>query len=273
MKYFSGCLFFVFMHFTAFSQYTSNYFNQNTRQDYASSNSIITKVSKSNANQINPHTSQTSMQVMSPQKLESNAIYGIVATLGIGKLRYTINNEDVITFNQSLTKCGGLSIEFPLEVMDGKVSIYNELTFSQFEAKASDVVIDTNQFGYPDKFDSKYNFSPNILSLTHIFRYVLTPNEFKYYVGVGAYNNIIVGATNKKETRVTTALGEHYIYDKAVQKPATHGLMLIASTGFSYRNIGFELRYDPGRNYTNVLENYVFQQLFTAHFHVRFNPK
>lgn len=207
------------------------------------------------------------------QRAKGNGIYGIVATLGYGKLRYTFDNEDILKFNFSLTKSGGVSIDFPLEIMDGKVNIYNELTFSQFEAKASETLIDTNQYGFPVSFDSKFNFSPNLLGVAHIIRYNLTPNDFKYYIGVGVYNNFLIGTTNSKVTLVTTQTDQYSLYDKAIPKPSIHGIMLLASTGFVYRNIGFEIRYDPGRNYTNLIENYVFQQLFTAHLHVRFNAR
>lgn len=207
------------------------------------------------------------------QRASGSGIYGIVATLGYGKLRYTFDNEDIIKFNYSLTKSGGVSIDFPLEIMDGKVHIYNELTFSQFEAKATETIIDTNQYGFPVSFDSKYNFSPNLLGIAHIIRYNLTPNDFKYFVGVGVYNNFLIGTTNSKVTHVTTQTDQYNLYDKAIPKPSIHGIMLLASTGFIFRNIGFEIRYDPGRNYTNLIENYVFQQVFTAHLHVRFNAR
>jgi len=204
---------------------------------------------------------------------ESNSVIGLEVSLGYGKLRYVFDNKSVYDFKPSLTKTGGVSIDFPLEVMEGKITVYNELTFSQFEAIAEQHIVDTNQYGFAEKFDSKLNFTPNILSLAHIVRYNFTPNEFKYFIGVGIYNSFVVSAINTKQTLITTSAGEHTSYEKAIPDPATHGLMLLATTGFTFRNIGFEIRYDPSRNYTNMVENYVFQQLFSAHFNIRFNPK
>ena len=60
-------------------------------------------------------------------------------------------------------------------------------------------------------------------------------------------------------------------FDEAVSDPATFGIMILGGTGFSYRNFGFEIKLDPGRNYTNKLNYSVYMPAVTAVLMVQFN--
>ncbi len=205
---------------------------------------------------------------------ESHNILGMYIVIGMGKLRYNLENKSLYKFDYEVTKGGGLSLEIPLHALNENFSFYNELGFSQFKAEANQHYSDTvggdplNNF-----YDISTTFSPNTVTVSNIVRYTLTPREFKYYVAIGIYNSFVVSSTNLKETEhFRNGISDKYT-EKAVPDPAVHGLMLLASTGFSYRNIGFEIRFDPGRNYTNKINNAVYMPTFMGLLHVRFNPK
>lgn len=205
---------------------------------------------------------------------ENNNILGMFINIGYGKLRYNIDGLPAYQFDYVYTKGGGISLEIPLLKFNEKFSVYNELGFSQFKATTAKHYSDTAGGDPANNYsDVKLTFAPNAVTLSNIVRYTLTPGDFKYYVALGIYNSFVVSSTNLKETyRITngvpsTTTGE------AVPDPAVHGLMLLVCTGFSYRNIGFEVRFDPGHNYTNKLDYAVYMPAFNALLHVRFNPK
>jgi len=207
-------------------------------------------------------------------KDENNNILGMYVLAGTGKLRYNLNGTPLYNFDYEIIKGGGVSLEIPLQSLDERFSVYNELGFSVFKSQTSQHLIDTVG-GDPENnyYDINLTFSPNAITLSNIVRYSLTPGEFKYYVAVGIYNSFVVSSTNLKET-THHRNGEILNYtEEAVPDPTVYGLMLLACTGFSYRNIGFELRFDPGHNYSNKLNYSVYMPSFMALLHVRFNPR
>ncbi len=205
---------------------------------------------------------------------ENNNILGMFVIAGYGKLKYNFETNTVYKFDYEFTKGGGVSLEIPLITLDERFSVYNELGFSQFKATAKVHYSDTAG-GDPanNYYDIDIKFSPNTVTLSNIIRYTLTPGSFKYYIGLGIYNSFVVSSTNIKTTYHVRKGVPETIVDEAVPDPSVHGLMLIGATGFTYRNIGLEIRLDPGRNYTNKLDYAVFMPSVSALLHVRFNPK
>ena len=205
---------------------------------------------------------------------ENNNILGMFINIGYGKLRYNIDGSPAYRFDDVYTKGGGISLEIPLLKFNEKFSVYNELGFSQFKATSATHYSDTAGGDPANNYsDVKMTFAPNAVTLSNIVRYTLTPGDFKYYVALGIYNSFVVSSTNLQETyRITNGVPSTTI-GEAVPDPAVHGLMLLVCTGFSYRNIGFEVRFDPGHNYTNKLNYAVYMPAFNALLHVRFNPK
>jgi hypothetical protein len=204
---------------------------------------------------------------------EHKNILGMYIQAGYGKLRFNFNDEKQYSFDYVPTKGGGISLEIPLKVMEGRFSVYNELGFSIFKAHTAFRLQDTAS-GDPvnNYFDYTITYAPNIISLSNIARYSLTPNEFQFYVAVGISNSFVISPTNIKES-IHTLNGEvKTTTEDAVPSPAVHGLSILTATGFSYRNIGLEIRFDPGRNYSNKLNYAVYMPTFYALLHVRFNP-
>jgi hypothetical protein len=205
---------------------------------------------------------------------KSNNILGMYILLGTGKLRYNVEGSNLYNFDYAVIKGGGVSLEIPLLSLNERFSIYNELGFSVFKAQTSQHIPDTSG-GDPanNYYDVNLTFSPNAVTLSNTVRYTLTPGEFRYYLAIGVYNSFVVSATNQKET-VHFRNGESVTYtEHAVPDPSVYGLMLLACSGFSYKSIGFELRFDPGHNYSNKLNYAVYMPSFEALLQVRFNPK
>jgi hypothetical protein len=206
---------------------------------------------------------------------ESTNILGMYILIGMGKLRYNFEGESLYKFDYEYIKGGGINYEIPLLSLNDKFSVYNELGFSVFNAKTSLHFIDTVGGADPatNYYDVNLTFAPNTVTLANTVRYTLTPDAFKYYIALGIYNSFVVSSTNMKETYHYTN-GEPLITkDLAVPDPTVYGLMLLICTGFSYKNIGFEIRFDPGRNYSNKLNYAVYMPSFDALLHVRFNSK
>lgn len=199
-------------------------------------------------------------------------IYGITAGLGTGAMRINYDNNRVFTYDQSTFKSIGPFIEFPLEVLDGNWSIYNELTYNTFTARGSSHAVDTSG-GKTTTYDSVFLFEPSLITLTHLIKYNLTPNNFKYFIGVGFYNSFMFSAGNSLKIIKKSEGSETISYQKAVDNAAIHGLMLILSTGFTYRNIGLEVRFDPGRNYSRAVFTGLYAPVFSAHMQFRFGVK
>lgn len=201
-------------------------------------------------------------------------LLGMTAGLGYGKFRYIAEDESVYKFDWCNVKYAGVSLENFLTGTIDRVSINNELLFSTFSTTATDHFTDT-LVGNPGEnyYDVNLKFSPAIIMITNMVRYKLTKSDFRYYIGLGVYNSFIVSSTNKKETVHTLNGTETTSYDDAIPRQATHGLMLLASTGFSYRNFGFEFRFDPGRNYTKRINYSLYMPTFTGMLQVQFNPR
>lgn len=196
---------------------------------------------------------------------------GMFLFAGYGKLRYNIESSELYKFDYVYTKGGGASLEIPIMALNEKFSVYNEIGFSINKSEKRIQLADTvggdpvNNF-----YDIKLLFSPSTLTVANIVRYTLTPGDFKYYLAAGIYNSFVISATNLKETDRHKNGKIINFQEQLVPDPAIHGLMLLASTGFNYKNIGFELRFDPGRNYSNKLDYAVYMPTFIAVLHVQF---
>jgi hypothetical protein len=203
-----------------------------------------------------------------------NSIFGMYLQAGYGKLKYNYEGNPLYEFDYTFTKGGGVSLEIPLLKLSDRFSIYNELGFSQFNASTSQHNGDTVG-GDPENnyYDVTLTFAPNIITISNIVKYKLTPGEFNYYVALGIYNSFVVSSTNLKET-VHVSNGETDEFtEQAVPDPSVYGLMMLACTGFSYRNFGLEFRFDPGRSFSNKLNYAVYMPNFMAVLHVTFNKK
>jgi len=205
---------------------------------------------------------------------DTRNILGMFVFAGYGKLRFNFENKSLYTFNQAYIKGGGLSLDIPLPMLSERFSLYNELSFSQFKAETNFRISDTaSSDPGTNYYDINMQFSPNILTISNCIKYTLTPGSFKYYVALGIYNSFVISATNlKRSDRYTNGIVKTE-YEDAVPNSAFHGLMLLASTGFSYKNIGLEFRFDPGRNYSNKVDYAVYMPNFQAILHICFNPK
>ena len=211
---------------------------------------------------------------LSMQAQDKNVILGMSVGMGIGNLRYIVENEKIYQFGKTYTKCAGISFDIPVHVLEDKVSVLNELSYMQFQAKTFKQYSDSlSSDPVNNYYTENLTFAPGMLLISNIVRYYITQSDFRYYLSFGIYNSFVISSTNKREIlhmmdgKVTSA------YDDAVPKPATHGLMLLAGTGFSYRNVGFEIRFDPGRNYSNKLNYSIYMPTFTGVLTVQFNPR
>lgn len=205
---------------------------------------------------------------------ENVNVLGMFLLAGYGKLRYNIYEKAAYTMDYSFVKGGGVSYEIPLEAFDGKFSVYNELGFSLFKSQAKLHFGDTIG-GDPvnNYYDVNLTFAPNSFFFSNTLRYCLTKSDFKYYVSIGISNSFVVSSTNTKETLHTTNGSTERYVDEFVPDPAVYGITVLVTTGFSYKNIGFEMRFDSGRNYSNKIHYAVYMPSFLGILHVRFNPK
>lgn len=205
---------------------------------------------------------------------ENKNILGMFLLAGYGRLRYNTYNESLYTMDASFIKGGGASYEIPLEVFKNKFSFYNELGFSLFKSNESLHYGDTIG-GDPvnNYYDINLTFSPNMIYIANTLRYTFTPGEFKYYVSLGILSSFVVSSVNTKETLHTTNGETKRYVDEFVPDPAVFGITVPVSTGFTYRNVGFEIRFDPGRNFSNKLNYAIYMPAFDALLHVRFIPR
>ena len=201
------------------------------------------------------------------------SIMGMVVGVGYGKLKNNDATDKEFVFKPSYTKLAGFTLEIPIPKLEKRATLYNEISFSQFEANASVHLPDSSQ-GFParDYYDVTQKFAPNLLSITNMFRYCFTNNTFKYYVSAGIYNSFVISPVNRKITIHTQNGTANTTVEESVPDYATHGLMLIIGTGFYYKYAGIEIRYDPGRNYTKQVDYSVYNPTIYAVLNVRFNP-
>lgn len=204
---------------------------------------------------------------------QSNAILGMTGGMGITQLRYNSYDQSLYKFKQCWSSSSGISLDFPMHKIEDRGSFYNELVFFRFNTTASSHTIDSTT-GNPTNsyYDNSLEFAPNMVTLANMFRYTFTPGNFKYFVSAGIYNNFVISANNRK-TIVHTVNGvPETTTEDAIPDLAIHGLMITAGTGFIYKNIGLEIRFDPGRNFSRLYDYSVYAMTFSALLHVRFNP-
>lgn len=204
---------------------------------------------------------------------QSSAILGMTGGMGITQLRYNSYDQSLYKFKQSWSSSTGISLDFPMHKIEDRGSFYNELVFFRFNSTASSHIIDSTT-GNPENsyYDNSLEFAPNIVTLANMFRYTFTPGNFKYFVSAGIYNNFVLSANNRKTTVHTVNGVPATSTENAIPELAVHGLMITAGTGFIYKNIGLEFRFDPGRNFTRLYDYSVYAMTFSALLHVRFNP-
>ena len=204
---------------------------------------------------------------------ENAAIFGMTVGIGYGQLKSNDASDKEFVFKPSFTKIMGFTLDIPIPKLEKKGIFYNELTLSQFESNSSVHFADSSlQQPERDYYDITQKFSPNILSLTTMFRYCFVNNDFKYYASAGIYNSFVISPANRKYTFHTLNGVETEKVEQAVPDMSTHGLMLLIGTGISYKYAGLEIRFDPGRNYTNKVDYSVYNPTVSVHLHVRFNP-
>ncbi len=204
----------------------------------------------------------------------SGNILGMFIMAAYGTLRYNVYDKGLYTMNESLVKGGGVNYEIPLEFWGSKFSVYNELGFSLFKSVTSQHYGDTVG-GDPihNYYDVNATFAPNLVFLTNMLRYTFTPGEFKYYASVGITCSFVVSSTNTKETLHITGSDTKRYMDEFIPDPTVFGITVPVSTGFSYRNVGLEIRFDPGRNFSSRPNYAVYMPSFYALLHARFNPR
>lgn len=243
--------------------------NLNAHISRGNQNSNILSLSKS--------ASETQMYSTSSHFLgagdDAKGVFGMMIGSGYGKLRSNDLSDEEFNYKPSWSKMAGFTLDIPIPSMEKKGYFFSELAFSQYEA-GSFVHLPDSSLGFPERdyFEVTQKFAPNTLTLLNTFKYCFANNDFKYYVSAGITNSFIISPVNKKTTLhvkngETTTETESAIPDYAV-----HGLMLIVGTGISYKYIGLELRYDPGRNYTRKVDYSIHQPSLSAHLHIRFNP-
>jgi len=210
---------------------------------------------------------------LSAQEENQKSILGMAVGMGYGKLRSNDLTDETFRFKPSYTKYAGFTLEIPIPKLEKKATFYNEMSFSQFEATSSTHFADTAS-GFPgrDYYDYKQTFAPNLISIANMFRFCFTNGDFKYYVSAGIYNSFVISPVNRKTIDHTVNGVVSTTQGDAVPKYAVHGLMIIAGTGITYKYIGLEIRFDPGRNYTNQIDYSVYSPTLSAMLQVRFNP-
>ncbi|MBK7031380.1 MAG: hypothetical protein IPH45_20280 [Bacteroidales bacterium] len=194
---------------------------------------------------------------------ESNKnVFGMMVGIGYGKLRSNDLNDPEFNFKPSYTKYAGVTLDVPIPALEKRGYFFSELSFSQYTANSFVHLPDTT-LGHPERdfYEITQKFAPNTLTLVNTFRYCFVNRDFKYYVSAGISNSFLISPENKKTTvnfrnGETKSEVESFIPDYAV-----HGIMLIVGTGITYKYIGLELRYDPGRNYTRKVDYSIHQPI------------
>jgi hypothetical protein len=204
---------------------------------------------------------------------DTRTVFGISAGLGYGRLR----NEDAqsidFNFKTSYTQYGSFTLEVPMQKMEQKGSLQNELTFMHFDAVSHQIKPDSS-LGFPgrDYYEINQHFSPYLISVTNMFRYCFTKTEFKYYLSLGIYNSFIVSTLNEKKVGHFLDGQSETTTEQVINDYARHGIMLVAGTGITYKYAGIEFRFDPGRNYTRKVTTSVYMPTIMVMLHVRLNP-
>ena len=202
---------------------------------------------------------------------EKPSVFGMEAGIGYGKLRSNDLEDKEFNFTPSYIKSAGFTLEMAIPKLEKRGTFFNELSFSQFEA-GSFVRIPDTSLGRPDRdyIDVTQKFSPNLFTVSNMFRYCFTNSDFRYYVSIGIYNSFVISPVNRKIIQKNQNGTVNTTEEKVIPDYATHGLMLLLGTGISYKYIGLELRYDPGRNYTRKIDYSIHIPTITAIVHIRF---
>jgi len=130
---------------------------------------------------------------------DKNVILGMSVGMGIGKFKYIGENVKLYEFGKTYSKCAGISFDIPIHILEDKVSIMNEFSFMQFQAKASKHYADTlSNDPVNNYYDESLTFSPELIYITNMVRYYLTKGDFRYYLSFGIYNSFVISSTNRK---------------------------------------------------------------------------
>lgn len=196
--------------------------------------------------------------------------WGMVLGYGLSQLQFSDIYEEKRFLNYGNFFTGGVSYEIPINAFNGKFSFYNEIVFQRYNAERTFISKDTVE-GVFSNVTKHYEFTPNMLNTNHFIRYNFTgETDFRYFIGIGFYQSLILSAKNDLTQTVSTNSGEKIIKDDAIPNLSKYGIMLLLSTGFTYRNFGLELKIDPGRNLSNKFEYQAFAPTFSLNLNIRF---
>lgn len=190
------------------------------------------------------------------QDSESGSSFGIFGGVGYGAVSY-YRLYDSVKSNITPETYIGLMAEFPIRKADERLFANVEMGVSHFESKSYNPhYVDLRTSTNGSYSELTRIFSPWQLNIAATLKYNITLTKFHPYAFVGINNNIIVSKQNElteiihyNDTAVT-------VYGKAIEKPATYGMCVLAGVGLEYERISLEFRYQSGRSFNVYTDNF-----------------
>lgn len=183
------------------------------------------------------------------------------------------NSDSIKKFDPAIVIVAGATYEIPIVFLNDRFSVFNELSFSNFKTSYNKKFSNDIGNNLTEHISEDINITLNSITLSNVVKYSFSDKEFKPFVGVGIYNTFIIPSVNKYEINKTivgdTTLFTSYT-SEAIPKITVHGFMMLVSAGINYRNFGFELRFDPGFNYSNKFQFHAYASTFYGVINIRF---
>lgn len=207
-------------------------------------------------------------------------IMGISLGVGVNRLKlvesgniHIPNSDSIKKFDPAMVIVAGATYEIPIVFLNDRFSVFNELSFSNYKTSYNKKFSNDIGNNRIEHISEDINITLNSITMSNVVKYSFTDDEFKPFIGIGIYNTFIIPSVNKYEINKTivsdTTLYTSYTTE-AIPRITVHGFMMLVSAGINYKNFGFELRFDPGFNYSNKFQFHAYASAIYGIVNIRF---
>lgn len=207
----------------------------------------------------------------------NNNIMGISLGAGYNRLKLVEKNNSQIPDSDSIKKLApamvisaGATYEIPINFLNDRFSVYNELSFSNFKTSYNKNFSNDIGNNQTEHISENINITLNSITLSNIVKYSFSDKEFKPFVGIGIYNTFIIPSVNRYQIKKVLNSDTTSYISEAIPRITIHGLMMLVSAGINYRSFGFEVRFDPGFNYSNKFQHHAYASAIYGIINIRF---
>ncbi len=174
-----------------------------------------------------------------------------IAGLSLTSTSFSSKSENPIAlsdFDQSVSLALGLSAEIYFARNLGRLSIQNELFFSNYSMTGNVTIEDEMSFS-TSVYDSELSFS--YLKMNNMFRYNFNTNNASFFLGIGISNGFAINSTNFTSRTVTLFNNTRIIESAAVDPSRNYEQGLLFGLGLKKGKYAVELRYERSNGMSN----------------------